>query len=74
MMLCFRPALGEEHPQREPPNPPHVLLAPRLSSARLALTMRMEFAYRKGVHYCVEQPSSSILWCYRPLQEMCLST
>lgn len=29
---------------------------------------RCEFAWRKNIHYVIEQPSSSILWSYWPLQ------
>lgn len=31
-------------------------------------TLRIEYCHRKGIHWCVEQPSSSLLRFYKPFE------
>lgn len=30
--------------------------------------LRMEYCYKKNIYYCVENPSSSLLWVYHPME------
>lgn len=32
------------------------------------MKFRCEYLYRKGIHYCIENPMSTILWTYKPME------
>lgn len=33
---------------------------------------RCEYLHKKGVHYCIENPMSTLLWTYRPMEACCM--
>ena len=46
-----------------------MVLAPHHQNNMLSkFLLRCEFLHKKGVHYCIENPMSTLLWSYRPME------